>query len=54
VRVLLLAGALYMAIPAPRLVGLAMPAAIAAGCALACAGLGLLYWINRTSGRTMP
>jgi TRAP transporter 4TM/12TM fusion protein len=54
VRALLLAGALYMAVPVPRLVGLEMPAAIGLGFALACAGLGLLYWINKTSGRTMP
>jgi TRAP-type uncharacterized transport system fused permease subunit len=54
VRALLLAGALYMAIPVPRFVGLAMPLAMATGFALACAGLGLLYWINKTSGRTMP
>jgi TRAP transporter 4TM/12TM fusion protein len=52
-RALLLAGAVYMAIPVPRLVGLALPAAIGLGFALACAGLGLLYWLNKTSGRTM-
>jgi TRAP-type uncharacterized transport system fused permease subunit len=54
VRALLLTGAIYMAIPVPRLVGLAMSAAIGLGFALACAGLSLLYWINKTSGRTMP
>jgi TRAP transporter 4TM/12TM fusion protein len=54
VRALLLAGAFYMAIPVPRLVGLAMPAAMGTGFALACAGLGLLYWLNKISGRTMP
>ena len=47
VRALLLAGALYLAIPVERFVGLPMPQAIAVGLALASAGLGLLYWINR-------
>jgi TRAP transporter 4TM/12TM fusion protein len=51
VRGLIIAGALYLAIPVPRLVGLEMPQAIAAGLALASAGLALLYWVNKTSGR---
>jgi TRAP transporter 4TM/12TM fusion protein len=53
-RGLLLAGSVYMAIPVPRVVGLAMPAAIPVGVALAGMGLGLLYWLNKTTGRTMP
>ena len=52
VRALLLLGALYMAIPVPRFVGLAMPTAIAVGAALSAAGLILLFFINRASGRT--
>lgn len=52
VRALLLAGAFYMAIPVPRLVGLAMPSAIALGAALCAAGLTLLYFVNRSPGRT--
>jgi TRAP transporter 4TM/12TM fusion protein len=52
VRALLLTGALYMAIPVPRLVGLSMPAAIALGAAFCAAGLTLLYFANRSSGRT--
>lgn len=51
-RALLLAGALYLAIPVPRLVGLAMPTAIMAGITLSAAGLILLYLVNRTSWRT--
>jgi TRAP-type uncharacterized transport system fused permease subunit len=51
-RVLLLAGALYLAIPVPRLVGLAMPMAITTGAALSAAGLILLFFVNRASGRT--
>ena len=51
VRVLLFSGAIYLSIPVERFVGLPMPAAIAFGLALACAGLGLLYWINKKSGR---
>ena len=51
-RALLLAGALYLAIPVPRLVGLAMPAAIMTGILLSAAGLALLYFVNRASGRT--
>jgi TRAP-type uncharacterized transport system fused permease subunit len=54
VRGLILAGAIFMAIPVPRLVGLEMPQAIATGVALAAAGLALLYWINKTSGRKTP
>jgi TRAP-type uncharacterized transport system fused permease subunit len=50
-RALVLAGGVYMAIPVQRVVGLEMPAAIAVGFALACAGLGLLYWLNKTIGR---
>jgi TRAP-type uncharacterized transport system fused permease subunit len=53
-RALVLAGGVYMAIPVQRVVGLEMPAAIAVGFALACAGLGLLYWLNKTTGRTRP
>jgi TRAP-type uncharacterized transport system fused permease subunit len=53
VRALLIAGALYMAIPVPRLVGLEMPVAIAAGLALAGAGILLLYFTNRASGRKL-
>jgi TRAP transporter 4TM/12TM fusion protein len=51
VRVLLVAAAVYLAVPVPQLGGLVMPQAIAAGLALASGGLALLYWINRTSGR---
>ena len=51
VRALLLAGAVYMAIPVQRLVGLEMPAAIATGVTLAGAGILVLYFINRASGR---
>jgi TRAP-type uncharacterized transport system fused permease subunit len=51
-RALMLAGALYMAIPVPLLVGLAMPQAIVTGVVLALGGLGLLYWIKRPFGRT--
>jgi TRAP-type uncharacterized transport system fused permease subunit len=51
VRALLLAGATYMAIPVPRFVGLNMPAAIATGIVLAGAGILLLYFTNRASGR---
>jgi TRAP transporter 4TM/12TM fusion protein len=53
-RALVLAGGVYMAIPVQRVVGLEMPAAIAVGFALACAGLGLLYWLNKTTGRNKP
>jgi TRAP transporter 4TM/12TM fusion protein len=53
-RVLMLAGAVYMAIPVPRFVGMAMPAAIASGLVLALTGLALLHFINRASGRTPP
>jgi uncharacterized membrane protein YhhN len=51
VRVLLVAAAVYLAVPVPQLGGLVMPQAIAAGLALAFAALALLYWLNRTSGR---
>jgi TRAP-type uncharacterized transport system fused permease subunit len=51
VRALLLAGAVYMAIPVQRLVGLEMSAAIATGVVLAGAGILVLYFINRASGR---
>jgi TRAP transporter 4TM/12TM fusion protein len=52
VRGLLLVGAIYLAIPVPRFVGLTMPAAIAAGLAFSTAGLALLHFINKGSGRT--
>jgi len=51
VRALLLAAAVYFSIPVERFVGLPMPAAIAFGLALASAGLALLYWTNKKSGR---
>jgi TRAP transporter 4TM/12TM fusion protein len=51
-RALLIAGAIFLAIPVPRLHGLAMPQAIALGLALASLGLYLLYWTNNRSGRT--
>ncbi len=54
VRALILIGAVYLAIPVPRLGGLEMPMALAFGTILATAGLGLLYWINKKSGRTSP
>lgn len=54
VRLLVLAGAVFMAIPVPRIVYLPMDEAIATGAALAIAGLRLLYWINRTHGRSTP
>jgi TRAP transporter 4TM/12TM fusion protein len=53
VRALLLAGAVYMAIPVPRLVGLEMPGALATGVTLAGAGILILYFVNRASGRTV-
>jgi TRAP transporter 4TM/12TM fusion protein len=51
VRALLLVGAIYMAIPVERFVGLPMPVAIVAGVILAAAGVLLLYFIHRASGR---
>jgi TRAP transporter 4TM/12TM fusion protein len=53
-RLLMLAGGAVLSVPVPRIFYLPMPQAIAAGLALALAGLGLLYWINRASGRTAP
>jgi hypothetical protein len=50
-RVLLLIAALYLTIPVERFVGLPMAQAIVAGLALASAGLGLLYFTNKKSGR---
>jgi TRAP transporter 4TM/12TM fusion protein len=52
VRTLLGAGATFLAIPVPHLHGLAMPEALAVGVGLASAGLALLYWINKSPGRT--
>ena len=50
-RGLMLVGALYLSVPVEAFVGLKMPAAIALGLGLALAGLGLLYSINKRSGR---
>ena len=50
-RALMLVGAVYLAIPVPRLVGFDMPAAIATGTMFSAAGIALLYFINRASGR---
>ena len=50
-RALLLVAALYLTIPVERWVGLPMMQAILAGLALASAGLGLLYFSNKRSGR---
>jgi hypothetical protein len=50
-RALLLAGAVFMAVPVPRLVGLQMPGALTAGVTLAGAGILFLYFVNRASGR---
>ena len=51
VRALLLGSALYLTIPVERFVGLPMMQAILAGIALASTGLGLLYFVNKKSGR---
>jgi len=51
VRALLLGSALYLTIPVERFVGLPMTQAILAGIALASTGLGLLYFVNKKSGR---
>jgi hypothetical protein len=48
---LLLAAALYLTIPVERWVGLPITQAILTGLALASAGLGLLYFTNKKSGR---
>jgi len=53
-RLFLFAGALFLAVPVPRIVYLPMPQALAAGAALAIVGLALLYWINRTHVRSTP
>ena len=53
-RLFVLGGGAVLAVPVPRLFYLPMPQAIAAGLALAIAGLGLLYWLNRTHGRSTP
>jgi TRAP transporter 4TM/12TM fusion protein len=50
-RALILAGALYLAIPVERFVGLPLPQAIVFGVVLASAGLALLYWTNKKFGR---
>jgi TRAP-type uncharacterized transport system fused permease subunit len=50
-RGLLLVSALYLCVPVETFVGLKMPAAIALGLGLALAGLGLLYFTNKRSGR---
>jgi TRAP transporter 4TM/12TM fusion protein len=50
-RGLLLVSALYLLVPVEAFVGLKMPVAIAFGLGLALAGLGLLYFINKKSGR---
>jgi TRAP-type uncharacterized transport system fused permease subunit len=54
VRAILIAAALYLTIPVERFVGLPMPWALLLGAVLASAGLGLLYWINRSQRRNHP
>lgn len=53
-RLLMLAGAVYLAVPVPRLVGLSFAHALVAGLGLALLGLALLYWINKKAGRMPP
>ena len=53
-RLLILGGAVFMSIPVPRITGLAFAPSIGVGLALAVAGLALLYWLNKTPGRTTP